>query len=245
MIGTILKQLRLSKGKSQIELCSDLNIEQGTLANYENDRRVPKLDILIKIADYFDVSVDYLLSRSTYAETPVGDTLGYDGRDEHAMTFSNKLSNQIDFERAKIGDLASALGVEEKTILDWLSGRDDSYTSYYKQLSDFFKVSERYWTSPGAISPGIEPNLDEYNLILLYREYQKTGQFNSTYGNLEKYFQDLVIASNPDEEAIISDFRNMNQDSKDIIKGKIKEVLREQRYEESLKNETLPAASGK
>lgn len=61
MIGEQLKYLRELRRKSQHEVCSILNIEQSTLANYENDKRVPKIDILIKLAEYYNVSVDYLL----------------------------------------------------------------------------------------------------------------------------------------------------------------------------------------
>ena len=47
MLGKQLKLLRETAGKSQLEVCSALNIEQSTLANYENDKRIPKLEILI------------------------------------------------------------------------------------------------------------------------------------------------------------------------------------------------------
>lgn len=70
MIGKQLKFLRELKGKSQQEVCSILNIEQSTLANYENDKRVPKIDILIKLAEYYNVSVDCLLGlKKTNSET--------------------------------------------------------------------------------------------------------------------------------------------------------------------------------
>jgi len=61
MLGKQLKMLRDLKKKNQQEVCSALNIEQSTLANYENDKRIPKLDILIKLAEYYNVSVDCLL----------------------------------------------------------------------------------------------------------------------------------------------------------------------------------------
>lgn len=64
MIGKQLKTLRKNSKKSQQEVCTSLNIEQSTLANYENDKRIPKIDILIKIANYYNVSVDYLLGRT-------------------------------------------------------------------------------------------------------------------------------------------------------------------------------------
>lgn len=64
MIGRQLKALRMNSKKSQTEVCTSLNIEQSTLANYENEKRIPKIDILIKIANYYNVSVDYLLGRT-------------------------------------------------------------------------------------------------------------------------------------------------------------------------------------
>lgn len=61
MLGKQLKMLREAKGKSQLEVCSALNIEQSTLANYENDKRIPKLEILIRLAEYYNISIDCLL----------------------------------------------------------------------------------------------------------------------------------------------------------------------------------------
>ena len=61
MLGKQLKMLRELKSKNQQEVCEALNIEQSTLANYENNRRVPKIDILIKLAEYYNVSTDFLL----------------------------------------------------------------------------------------------------------------------------------------------------------------------------------------
>lgn len=68
MLGNQLKFLRETKQKSQLEVCSALNIEQSTLANYENGKRIPKIDILIKIADYYDVPIDFLLCRGVFKD---------------------------------------------------------------------------------------------------------------------------------------------------------------------------------
>ncbi len=62
-LGDVIKDLRLKMGLNQQQLCDVLSIEQSTLANYENNRRTPKPDMLNKLADYFDVTVDYLLER--------------------------------------------------------------------------------------------------------------------------------------------------------------------------------------
>lgn len=60
-----LKELRQSKGITQKELARELGYaNQQSIANYENGGREPRLQTLIKLADYFNVSIDYLVGRS-------------------------------------------------------------------------------------------------------------------------------------------------------------------------------------
>ena len=59
-----LKELRKSKGISQRRLAIDLNMAQNTISRYENEVREADYKTLILFADYFDVSVDYLLGRT-------------------------------------------------------------------------------------------------------------------------------------------------------------------------------------
>ncbi len=59
-----LKELRKQKKISQIKLAMDLNISQNTISRYETGEREADYQTLIKIADYFDVSLDYLLERT-------------------------------------------------------------------------------------------------------------------------------------------------------------------------------------
>lgn len=59
-----LKEIRKSKGVSQLKLAMDLNTNQNTISRYETGEREPGINELIKIADYFNVSIDYLLERT-------------------------------------------------------------------------------------------------------------------------------------------------------------------------------------
>ena len=59
-----LKQLRKSKGISQLKLAMDLNMNQNSISRYENGVREADYATLIKFADYFKVSIDYLLERT-------------------------------------------------------------------------------------------------------------------------------------------------------------------------------------
>ena len=59
-----LKQLRKERKISQLQLAFDLNMNQNTISRYENLERQADYDTLIRFADYFDVSIDYLLERT-------------------------------------------------------------------------------------------------------------------------------------------------------------------------------------
>ena len=64
--GETLAKLRSEKGVYQKELAAALNVSVGTVSNYEKGVHFPDLATLCKIADYFDVTTDYLLSRTRY-----------------------------------------------------------------------------------------------------------------------------------------------------------------------------------
>ncbi|WKV09410.1 helix-turn-helix transcriptional regulator [Thermoanaerobacterium sp. CMT5567-10] len=62
--GKRFKTLRLEKNLTQAELAKILSIGESTISFYESDKREPDYETLQKIADFFDVSVDYLLGRT-------------------------------------------------------------------------------------------------------------------------------------------------------------------------------------
>ena len=63
-IGSRLKDLRMTTGKSQLAFSKLFNSNQSSLNRYENDQSEPPCHILLWYADYFDVSADYLLCRT-------------------------------------------------------------------------------------------------------------------------------------------------------------------------------------
>lgn len=64
MFGQTLKNLRTSKNLSQSKLSKILGISSSTIGMYEQGRRFPDQATLTKIADFFEVSTDYLLGRN-------------------------------------------------------------------------------------------------------------------------------------------------------------------------------------
>ena len=63
MLSKKLKALREDSDMKQSELAEKLNVGRSTIANYESGKITPSYDILIKYADIFDTTTDYLLGR--------------------------------------------------------------------------------------------------------------------------------------------------------------------------------------
>lgn len=63
MFGDQIKGLRQSHQYSQVELAQRLGVSKQTVSNWENNNIMPSVDMLIRIADFFHVSTDYLLER--------------------------------------------------------------------------------------------------------------------------------------------------------------------------------------
>lgn len=66
MFGDKLKQLRNSHNLTQKELGEKFNLSQRVIGYYEKNERFPDQTTLLKIAEYFDVSIDFLLGRTDY-----------------------------------------------------------------------------------------------------------------------------------------------------------------------------------
>lgn len=62
--GTHLKELRKSKNITQKQLAKGISASERGIQQYELGERKPTYDMLIALADYFDVSIDYLVGRT-------------------------------------------------------------------------------------------------------------------------------------------------------------------------------------
>lgn len=69
MFSNRLKLLRSSKGLTQSQLAEILGLSNKSISVYEKGTSMPNMDVLCKIADYFGVSIDYLIGRSNSVNT--------------------------------------------------------------------------------------------------------------------------------------------------------------------------------
>lgn len=89
-----LQTLRKKKGYKQIKVAMDLDTTQETISSYETGRVFPSSDMLIKLADYYNTSIDYILCRTKY-DMPIDDIKPNNISDEDFILLNkiNKLSS--------------------------------------------------------------------------------------------------------------------------------------------------------
>lgn len=111
-----IKELRLEKGINMAQVAKELNIPYTTYVNYEKGDREPNSEMLVLLANYFNVSVDYLIGRS-------------DLRDQELKLKSPIIAdNNVSF--PVIGELAA--GYEHIAMEDWSGETIEIPESYLK-----------------------------------------------------------------------------------------------------------------
>ena len=115
MLSLILKELRSRKNITQSDLASALGVSLGAVGNWESNKRMPDYETLKKLADYFDVSIDYLLGRETKKAPGVQDNGG-----SNVITIAARDGGVI--ERKLSDDQLNAL----KAILDQMPELDNN-----------------------------------------------------------------------------------------------------------------------
>ena len=91
-----IKDYRIKMGISQLELAQKLGVPPSTLFNYETGRAEPKISMLIKIADFYNVTIDELIGRET-------DTINLKFLNESESYLIKKIlkMNQLELDKTK------------------------------------------------------------------------------------------------------------------------------------------------
>ena len=125
-----LRGLRRSHGltlKDTVEKVKEqeaLIITADALAKYERGDREPKLEILQKLADFFDVSVPYI-----------------QGFDEHRP---NRIKKLRQLKKVSQGNLAKVIGLTNQAISQYENGKRNPNEKIWQQLAEYFDVSVPY-----------------------------------------------------------------------------------------------------
>lgn len=126
-----IKKLRDDIEMTQDDLALSLGVARATLASWETGRREPDQQTTCGIADYFNVSVDYLLGRTSIKNVE--------------LFIGEKLTKLREAKDLSVKELAKMVDATESSILDWESGKSKPQPSIIKKLSDALKIDEIYF----------------------------------------------------------------------------------------------------
>ncbi|MCL6446826.1 MAG: helix-turn-helix transcriptional regulator [Armatimonadetes bacterium] len=135
--GQRLKVLREEKKLSQEELGKIFHLSQSTIAYYEKDKKQPSQKTLQKFADFFNVSVDYLLGRtnnpkpaySNYFDTTMEEISSILSKNPHLLKFFNEINQQDISLLEKIKTLSIKDRKLLETIIDHMTRKENEETA--------------------------------------------------------------------------------------------------------------------
>ncbi len=146
-----LIELRKEKGLNQTEIAKELHISQQTYSQWESDKRNPSQKTLEKLANFFNVSVSYLLG-----ETSIRNFSGLTTPNEQSHTPSEPtIGERLKSARKEAGllqeEVAEHFNITQQAYQAWESGKRNPKKETLQKLADYFNVSYAYLS--GVESP--------------------------------------------------------------------------------------------
>lgn len=148
MIEQRLKELRFQKNLTQNDLASILGVAKTTLAAYEQSKNQPSIETITKIANYFNVSTDYLLGL-TDVQSPnfeISYISKYLGLTEHSIKelhFYNEIAQNGDNMMKQKLETLNLLFAPHCELLSHITNYLNFYATHYK---NFYDNSEKHLT---------------------------------------------------------------------------------------------------
>ncbi|HAC1723702.1 TPA_asm: helix-turn-helix domain-containing protein [Listeria monocytogenes] len=142
MFGNRLKQLRKNNNKTQEDISKILGISRGAYSHIENGRNEPDMETIVKLANIFGVSTDYLLGRSNNGFI---DTIA-------AHIDSNATEEEMEEILAYIEEKRKKYANEEEIdITDIAAKKDADVAKFVEENSDFKAVAARVMNDEEAV----------------------------------------------------------------------------------------------
>ncbi|AQP58395.1 TPA_asm: helix-turn-helix domain-containing protein [Listeria monocytogenes] len=142
MFGNRLKQLRKNNNKTQEDISKILGISRGAYSHIENGRNEPDMETIVKLANIFGVSTDYLLGRSNNGFI---DTIA-------AHIDSNATEEEIKEILAYIEEKRKEYANEEEIdITDIAAKKDTDVAKFVEENPDFKAVAARVMDDEEAV----------------------------------------------------------------------------------------------
>ncbi|BAD74778.1 transcriptional regulator [Geobacillus kaustophilus HTA426] len=102
VLGDRLRKLRQEKKLTQEELGKKINVTKVSISGYENGNRTPDTETLQKLADFFNVTTDYLLGRTDHPNPPDQDDIPEELKDPELGLFFKELAEAPEERREQL-----------------------------------------------------------------------------------------------------------------------------------------------
>lgn len=178
--STMIKQLREEKGLSQKDVAEYLGITRQAIASYELAKREPDYEILYKLADYFGVSADYLLGRSSCRDknaVTVGKNIDLIKGDRTYEELSQDISN-------KLGTL-----IFPEMLELYAKGERMPFVGTIKILAKYAQVMDSFFYQHNTA----ESYQREKQLYLIEVGQEKLADTNKQKGSILDYIEDKEL----------------------------------------------------
>lgn len=156
LLSQKLKELRLNKGITQTEFAETFNIANGTVGNWETGKREPDYEMLSRIADFYGVTVDYLLGRDPK---------------ERPAKFKEKFIQLCNEKQESPSFVCKQVGISPAAFTQWTDSSVPRKATLMR-IADYFGVSIKYLTgeTDQKEKPAENDRLEENTVLLAMRD---------------------------------------------------------------------------
>ena len=184
VFGKRLKELRKANGYTIEQFADMVGISKSTLGYYENDKRMPDIEILVRIADTLNVNADYLIGRTnTTAQKGKQKTVcEFTGLSDCAVEYLSELVKNKDYAKLSI---INHLFHELCEDYDFYNGEDEVSSV----LGSLFRYFEKFSKWENAWEDFVDLGDEERNQVLAaaYKQYMLNRVTEAMKSSLEAY----------------------------------------------------------
>lgn len=208
MFAENLKQLRKDKNLTQTELADLFGYSHVAVVKWENGTREPDFATLIKLADYFEVTTDYLLGRKkeiqptnfaqavpNIEEIPqIESNSVVDVKKNRKINIINAIIGVMKLKKLSIKELSIQSGISQSTISSWIRGETLPTSYELKVLSLILDVSADYLLAHTQSITTLTEVQDKDHFIMQHPDYELVSKFADKYGLIlaDKDFENVT-----------------------------------------------------
>ena len=187
VFGKRLKELRKEHGCTIEQFADMVGISKSTLGYYENDKRMPDIEILARIANVLNVSADYLIGRTntTAQKGKMKTVCEFTGLSDSAAEFLAQLVKDKDYEKLSV---INHLFQELCEDYEFYSGEDEASSV----LGSLFRCFEKFTGSENDWESYVDLGDEKRKEVLAaaYRQFMLNQVTEAVKSSLEGYKQD-------------------------------------------------------